>query len=387
MDANKKEPISQLEIADYAKTWNPNNPYLLWGAGLEGSRAIQLLCEHITIRGVIDTDIQKHGQLLLGYIIYPYKKAKVFGCKIIITMSAYLEVRERLIMQGFVEDVDFTYWKKFAGIYFWYYKNRLYSYQIDISITQRCSLNCRHCNMWMPLFTNPVDRDINRIFDDIDRYFSCIDYVSVINLLGGEPFLHKHLPDIIDYIWNNWADRIGEMQIYTNGTIIPDETTIDICLKHNVIMNISDYSNTIFKIKPFIENFILLLNKNRFNYRIKSYDKWLDFGFPYAKKTSYQEAIKMFISCRAPFRGLYDGKIYYCHIQASAEQLGLFEGNDNDWVVLDGLDKNRIKVLRLDLGYLQNGIITFCLRCDGCGKSNKRTIPVAEQMSRKCGGK
>ena len=69
---------------------------------------------------------------------------------------------------------------------------------IDVSLTTRCNLKCKNCGSLMPFYAHPKDVELDTIIKSLDRFFSCVDRVVRINVIGGEPFLYPHLAEVID---------------------------------------------------------------------------------------------------------------------------------------------------------------------------------------------
>jgi SynChlorMet cassette radical SAM/SPASM protein ScmE len=88
---------------------------------------------------------------------------------------------------------------------------------IEIAITHRCNLHCTYCSH----FTSPGDTGQDLPTADWLRFFEELGRLGVMNatFMGGEPFLRKDLPELIEGIVQNRM-RFG---ILTNGTLITDE--------------------------------------------------------------------------------------------------------------------------------------------------------------------
>jgi len=87
---------------------------------------------------------------------------------------------------------------------------------LQIFITNRCNLNCEGC---FAKKVRQVSEDKLTVDMDAGEYVEIVNAavdrgVQQINLLGGEPFLHPHLPVFIAY--NN--SKQLKTTIYTNGT-------------------------------------------------------------------------------------------------------------------------------------------------------------------------
>lgn len=94
-----------------------------------------------------------------------------------------------------------------------------YPKKIYFDITYRCNLKCKYC------YIDKKDQNwYNRALKEemsLEQIKSTIDDLAVqgielISLIGGEPFVRKDLPEIIEYIYN----KNIEVNINTNGTII-----------------------------------------------------------------------------------------------------------------------------------------------------------------------
>lgn len=88
-----------------------------------------------------------------------------------------------------------------------------------LHITQCCNLNCVGCYS--------LDSDRNRLKDpDIEQVKRAIWQLAqngceLLVVSGGEPFIRKDLPDILNYAKNN--AKISNIQVITNGILITDE--------------------------------------------------------------------------------------------------------------------------------------------------------------------
>ena len=105
----------------------------------------------------------------------------------------------------------------------------------EVWVGQRCTLRCKDCCHLIP-YVEPSLYDINSVIRDCELFlrFCKIDLFSIV---GGEPFCHPELYKLIDFI----AQRtdIPNVKIVTNGTIIPDDKTIESLKKINGIILIS----------------------------------------------------------------------------------------------------------------------------------------------------
>ncbi len=117
--------------------------------------------------------------------------------KVIITTDVYKQLYTTYLDE---HNIKHIWYKNIASIWPYKYENKVHIFQTDVLVTERCTLACSHCNMFMPHFVSPNHRDFEIIKSDIDLFFNKVDYVSVFHLVGGEPFLYPHIEDVIRYI-------------------------------------------------------------------------------------------------------------------------------------------------------------------------------------------
>lgn len=84
---------------------------------------------------------------------------------------------------------------------------------IHLSITNKCSLKCRQCDIWKNQHTKEMSTDeIKSIISDLKSWLGPF----TLNIAGGEPFTRKDMFDIISYSTKNGI----EVSITTNGHLI-----------------------------------------------------------------------------------------------------------------------------------------------------------------------
>lgn len=379
----------------FISDWDVETEYVLFGASKECVQFIRsidhLMGENtLKIKYIVDHTID--GEVIvenINEISSYYRQSKDleskrnnikiigkdkftnFNEKVIITTDEYRNEYKKYLDSNGVKSV---WYKMIASIWPFEYKNKTHIFQTDILVTERCNLNCSHCNMFIPHYENPEHRSKDVIIEDIDLFFSKTDYVSILHLVGGEPFLYPNIDDIIKHIIENYIDRIDKFIITTNGTATPKSTTIDLLKNNEIILSVSDYSDKLEKLKNKVVKNIENYKSNNIKHYVRNEIEWYDFGDLRIKGGRTEEQlIKHFDSCTAPFRGLNDGKFYYCHLNTSAVRTKLFPINENDYVHLKTISKEDF--IKFDLGYTDLGYISFCDNCNGCNTGIK--VPVS----------
>lgn len=109
-----------------------------------------------------------------------------------------------------------------------------YINKVDISLTNRCNLNCGYCCVESENSLKFKDLNFKEVKKMIDIILKNLR-PNIINLSGGEVFLRKDIYEIISYIRDNFD---GHLKISTNGTLIKDEK-IDFLVKNIDSIDIS----------------------------------------------------------------------------------------------------------------------------------------------------
>lgn len=250
---------------------------------------------------------------------------------------------------------------------------------IDVSLTTRCNLRCKNCGSLMPFYQHPKDVELDIILRSLDRFFSCVDRVIRINVIGGEPFLYPHLTEVVDYL--NHKEQAVRVVFPTNGTVAPDDPQLYKALRnpknHVRISHYDAYDN---KSGKMLEKLVLEgVDHSVKQFGINDY-LWYDFGGFEDRKRTPEEVQKQYENCAVEWYSLYRGKLYPCPRAAHAVDLGFIKGDGN---FVDCLDEGiPIDVLQEQLQQFvyERKYHPACFHCDrGTGKCP--VVPVAEQIT------
>lgn len=298
--------------------------------------------------------------------------------------ETYTEIAVSLTEKGYIENRDFCGIERLVGEWYWKYRQKNCLMELHTAITMSCSLKCKNCNMFVPYYYNKVKYSLEDIQENFDLLFQQIDYVFDIILLGGEPLLHEQLGEMLQYLHTNYGDRINRLGVITNGTILPSEKLIQIFRECNVDVYVSDYSISV-PYQDKIQSLCRLLEDNQIWFHNRPSLKWCDFGFPQEPFSYKEEQIREhMLNCGPIFHGLNDKKFYYCHVAWSAEKCGEFQLTEKDYVDLSNINssdpKQKRKIVEHSLGFMEEGYVSLCKLCGGCGKDNKRMVQAGEQV-------
>ena len=253
------------------------------------------------------------------------------------------------------------------------YKNGHYEY-LEIPITTKCSLRCKHCSNLIPCYNKQKDYDTETLKESIQEFLKCINNIVFIRILGGEPFLSKNLYEIIEELIK--SDKIQRIEIVTNGTIIPKEKKLLEILNNNkIIVSISKYPNVDYN------KVVEILKDNNIKYKIDAMTFWMDYGKPEKRNKSEKELITQFSKCNNVCKSLVNGQIHLCPRSSHGTDLGIIKNNEDDYLnLLDDKLSLKEKEEKLNKVFSKK----YITACDYCvfGTNESKKIPVAEQLKK-----
>lgn len=369
--------------------WKQLDKIVIFGFGRQGKKMYPTLNRDFDIVAIVDNSLKKQGEQVEGHTILSFDQATPFlkQYKIIVTTSQYYyqTIRKQLYSIGLIENVNFVMYQQFVTEWYYKYRNKINVLKTDISLTTLCTLNCENCMQFLPYWKEGrrKENSLEKIKEDIDIYFRYIDYLLDLDIVGGEPFLYRHLKDFIRYIGENYRERIGYVGFITNGMIVPKDDILELLSKYSIDVSISDYSEDI-EYKHKIELLCEKLEDYKISYMRNKQIDWFDFGFP---KDLYhyegEEAIKHMQCCNSIEHILDDKKLFYCGLEWSAQKGGLFPIEEKAYVDLEKIEKGeaeRKDILEMIMANIEGGCMEFCKVCGGFGIDNNNRVETAKQF-------
>lgn len=235
-------------------------------------------------------------------------------------------------------------------------------YNVDIHLTDKCNLNCKHCNHFCPLV--PPDTQHKSLTYIVQNLATLSRYTGIINnvtLLGGEPFLHPHLLEIIKTA--RLLFPTTSIEIITNGTLynrLPDLAPVIINNEIDITLSLYPIPNTD-KIK---EEFIKYLPADRL--RIDDMSTEMGFSKRILMEDTNTNDHQLLICPRRHWcTQIKDKKLYICHFAA---QLDYLKNTFPDEVHIDGDDcyiqLGPDTTPEMVVEFLDNTIPDICRHCD-----------------------
>lgn len=214
--------------------------------------------------------------------------------------------------------------------------------RLAIIPTLVCTLNCKLCSNYMPLFRGKVEHvPVDEVIRDLDKIFELVDYTEWLQFVGGEIFMRKDLWELYEHALN-YRDRFDKLILITNATILPCEEDIAVFKKYgsHVQIQISDYGCLSRK----LTEMVALLDEHSIPYVIKKYHGemqhyggWIDNTHFEDRGRSEEELIQQHRNCgQVQMRNfhMYRGKIQGCARSLLASELGKIVPAERDYVDL-----------------------------------------------------
>ena len=249
---------------------------------------------------------------------------------------------------------------------------------IDVCMTTRCDLRCKGCGSLMPMYEHPKDVEIELILHSLDRFFSVVDRVFRVNVIGGEPFVYPHMDQVIEYL--NGKDQVVSVVVPTNGTVMPENPRLYEALRNpKNHVRISHYEAYDKKSGKLLER----LKKETIYHTVKQFGEntylWYDFGGYEDRGRSDDELEKQYHTCEVEWMSLYRGKLYPCPRAAHSIDLG-FQPAEGNYIEMANEDISPEEFKRnLEKFVYETRFYPSCNRCDR-GTGTCPVIPVAEQL-------
>lgn len=245
--------------------------------------------------------------------------------------------------------------------------------QVEIALTTRCTLRCKDCSNLMQYYEKPKDCSFEINMISVSNFLDAVDYVDRFILLGGEPFLYKELPIILEKILNN--DKVRRVWIYSNGTILPKDPILHELMKNKkVLLYISNYGQLSTK----LNEIKALCSEKGIALKIADENsEWISAGDITKRGRSREELELQFKNCGLSCYNMLNGRLCYCARSSSAVELGVVKNEICvDLLKKDGLRKRLITFLHNKHQYLAT--------CDYCdlGTENCKKIEKAIQVTR-----
>ena len=251
---------------------------------------------------------------------------------------------------------------------------------LDVVITECCTLRCQDCSNLMQYYHHPENLDSEEIIMALKILMKSFK-VSCLNLLGGEPFVcQEKLIRILEYLAKETRGCFDEIVIITNGTVVPSAKCLDIMSDiQELTVLFSNYGELSSK----MDTAIALCRSRGIKYEIIEEKYWWDCGDLTLRDDKERIIQRRYDGCytRRHCTTLYRGKLYVCPRQAHSIRLGVIPEDSSEIVDLINIEQNLPESLR-DAVYRIYDRKKYISTCKHCGCDSETKIPRAIQIER-----
>lgn len=197
---------------------------------------------------------------------------------------------------------------------------------IGYALGNICTLRCKNCCESVPYMPASLRKitPAEHVIRDIRHLSSACNFLTLLEFVGGEPFLHPELADILDAVLK--IKNIGVIHIFTNGTVVPNDRLCEKLQNDRITIYISNYQAALpQKQLDAVAQTDQKLRAYDVNYFFGKKQNWMDFSGFEAINTD-EEMEEVFSSCFLHnCNRLQDGKLYVCAHQYAGITLGKLE--------------------------------------------------------------
>ena len=232
---------------------------VIFGAGDVGRYILQI-CRSKGVRPVAFCD----NRLPVGTEIDGLKVYRLADIAAVCTQPAFvIAIRDLEAVVHQLQQAGYAHWQPAIDFYdirdmkpsadalyhnllLYWYRQRYFLDQnpwqianVDFVITERCSLKCRDCSNLMQYYLQPENFSLAVLIQQLDDLLLFVDELFELRVIGGEPFMNSAVYEFVAYAARQ--EKIKSIVLYTNGTILPDDTQMQYLKNPKVWFSISNY--------------------------------------------------------------------------------------------------------------------------------------------------
>ncbi len=187
-----------------------------------------------------------------------------------------------------------------------------------------CSLKCKNCCECIPYFEADKRAFVpaDEIIRDIQHLSSACDFLTILEFVGGEPFMHPELKDVLQRVLA--MKKVGIIHVFTNGTVVPGDDLCEVMRNERIMIYISNYQSALEGERKERRNkTIEKLGAHGVTYKVGRKEDWLDYRSFDQRNYSEDELERNFADCFLnECNRLYKGTLYTCPHQYAGVNLG-----------------------------------------------------------------
>lgn len=254
-------------------------------------------------------------------------------------------------------------------------ENSVHIVHMGLTVSECCTLKCKDCSFLMQYYKHPRNIDIEKYKYCVDRFLEVVDSVTELRPIGGEPFINPNMYKILEWYHNH--PKIGSLDVYTNGTIIPDARTMEALKYKKVKVHVSDYNGV--NIER-LEKVIEALDKENIKYSVRKYEEWSVGGN--LRKRGYTNAQMEEVFSKCFMTNCYSflkSKFYGCPRAAHGMNMGAIPDNAYDYVDFADENKTNEELKQQLISLTRNRkLLASCNYCDGQNNHVPGVLPAIQ---------
>ena len=252
-------------------------------------------------------------------------------------------------------------------------KKRIELGRMTLPVTLRCTLNCDKCVARVPDLKSSRDISLDELRRDLESLFACVDYIYLLEISGGEAFLHPDLDEIIRLCAK--PGKVNHIRVHTNATVMPNEKLLAALRETKVSVQISGYPQAL---QPNVEQLKDVLKKNGIFILHEFRSCWFDCG-DFGQRQAGSEQRRFSVCIQRLLVPFCDGKLHFCSESVLLMKEERIPDCKEDYVDLRSTDPAEFR--RQWKRMLKKRSISACSHCLGCTYKSPK-IPVAVQRER-----
>ena len=208
-------------------------------------------------------------------------------------------------------------------------RSKTYMRSLDVMVTTKCTLRCESCCNLMPYYKSHDPFSAESILSSIRMIANNVDLVSEFRLIGGEPLINKEWSRIARGITDEYPEQ--EIFVYTNGTIVPSDSMLELIEGRNVRFIITSYG----ELSRNLLDLEAQLDKYSVQYVTTPAEYWVDCSSISHHQRSKEQLREVFKECCVKYLyTLLHGRLYRCPFIANAANLGAIPEDAGNYVDL-----------------------------------------------------
>ncbi len=245
-------------------------------------------------------------------------------------------------------------------------------------VGQVCTLNCIHCCEAVPFLKQHRFVDPSTIISDVRKVAEASRFLKFVELIGGEPFAHPNIGQVLLDLLQ--IKNIGYVKVFTNATIVPDDSLCDTLKNPRIMLQVSNYEKRASgRLLEHILSTRKKLAEERVPYIFSPNLEWRDFSSfdlhnadPETLETVFREC--PLLNCHR----LHEGTLYRCPHHYAGVQLGKLAKHEVECVDINEFENGG---LAKALDAFEN--VSYIDACRYCTMPfDAAVVPAGEQLPR-----